>query len=127
MFDFEGFAKENAEFCLNDTSSVDADILEMVASETLKADKSFLCKLMANHTALDWREIIKTMTIPCLNCVGKATRVFAFEGVEKVSSLLTSSTNVETAYFDSGHWLYIEEADRFNRVVVEFAKKHAAR
>ncbi len=77
--DFAKFAQDNAAFCC-DTNNVKPEVLEMLAVETMKADQEGLCRLMADHTANDWRDILSTITVPCLNFVGKASQVFPWEG-----------------------------------------------
>jgi non-heme chloroperoxidase len=120
--DFRGFAKANADFCLCDAGSIDPEFLELLEQETLKADPEALAKLMADHTQLDWRPVLPTISVPCLNLVGRMTAVFPWEGVATVSELLTGSPEVRTEFFEQeNHWLYIEDPDRFNKLVMDFA------
>jgi len=119
--DFTKFAHENAAFCC-DTNNIEPEILEMLADETLKADPEALCKLMADHTARDWRDVLGTITVPCLNVVGRVSKVFPWEGVAAVSDKLVSSSDVQTEYFDYNHWLYLESPEQFNELVAGFAR-----
>lgn len=121
--DFEKFARDNAAFCC-DTSNVDPGVLEMLAAETMKADLEGLCKLMADHTARDWRDVLSTITVPCLNMVGRVSKVFPWQGVAAVSELLVSC-HVQTEYFDYNHWLYLEAPEKFNKLVAGFAREHS--
>lgn len=126
MFDFRKFAIDNAACCC-DSSKVDASILEMLTEETLKASNDGLCKLMADHTARDWRPILANITVPCLNVIGARSKIFPKEGVEAVSKLLKSCKMVKTEVFADGeHWMYVEESDRFNSCIVQFANDATA-
>lgn len=115
--DFEGFARDNAVFC--SSSHVPADVLKVLEQETLRANPAALAALMADHTALDWRPTLPTIPIPCLNVIGKKSAVFPYWGCEEVSKLLP---HCRTLYFEEeNHWLYIEQPQRFSRVVASFA------
>lgn len=115
--DFHGFARDNAAFCSSPT--IPADVLNVLEQETLRANPTALAAVMADHTALDWRPILPTITIPCLNVIGKKSAVFPYWGCEEVSKLLP---NCRTLYFEEeNHWLYIEQPQRFSKVVASFA------
>jgi non-heme chloroperoxidase len=121
MMDFPGFARANAEFCLCDSSGISPSVLTLLEEETLKADKRALAKLMADHTALDWRPVLPRITVPCLNVVGRQSAVFPWEGVAAVSEFLSGAASVDTVIFeDCNHWLYIEDSERFNRALLDF-------
>lgn len=116
--DFKGFARDNARFCSSPV--VPEDVLSVLESETLRASKTALAALMADHTALDWRPVLPKITIPCLNMIGKKSAVFPYWGCEEVSRLLP---NCRTVYFENeNHWLYIEQPERFSKVVSLFAR-----
>jgi non-heme chloroperoxidase len=73
---------------------------------------------MGDHTQLDWRPVLPRITFPCLNVVGKKSRVFPWKGSEVVGTLIP---NCHTVYFEeANHWLYLEEPEKFNTVVREF-------
>ena len=116
--DFKGFARDNARFC--SSPAVPEDVLAVLESETLRASNTALAALMADHTALDWRPVLPTITVPCLNMIGKKSAVFPYWGCEEVSRLLP---NCRTVYFENeNHWLYIEQPNRFSKVVSLFAR-----
>jgi non-heme chloroperoxidase len=116
--DFKGFARDNARFC--SSPGVPEDVLSVLESETLRASNTALAALMADHTALDWRPVLSRITIPCLNMIGKKSAVFPYWGCEEVSRLLP---NCRTVYFENeNHWLYIEQPERFSKIVSLFAR-----
>eukprot|EP00899_Mesostigma_viride_P003440 jgi/Mesvir1/13097/Mv06076-RA.1 len=65
--DFLAFAKGNADACL--AQRLSPELEEYLVQETLKASQDALCQLMADHTQLDWRPILRRIRRPCLNLV----------------------------------------------------------
>lgn len=100
------------------------EIKALLKAETLKADPAFLGALMADHTQLDWRPLLPRIELPCLVMVGKKSQCFPWQGVQYVADNIPGAAAV--AFEEGDHWLYIEEAQRFTDLVVEFAKDHAS-
>jgi non-heme chloroperoxidase len=74
---------------------------------------------MADHTAIDWRPMLRQIKAPCLNIVGRHSAVFPWWGTEAVGKLLPNS---HTVYFEgANHWMYLEEPGKFNSLVAAFA------
>ena len=67
---------------------------------------------------LDWRPILPRINLPCLNCIGQKSGVFPPEGCAIVGDLIPNCSNI--FFKDSNHWLYIEEPEKFNKLVMEF-------
>ena len=106
-------------------------IKALLKSETLKCDGRLLGLLMADHTQLDWRALLPKIKSPCLNFVGKKSKIFPWEGVAYVGEVSarwqrrdgTERTDTEDLqhiplcenyiYANAGHWLYIEEPFQF--------------
>lgn len=116
--DFAGFAADNVKFCTS--IPLGDEVVKVLEGETLKSDPYALGQLMADHTALDWRPLLKRIQIPCLNLVGRRSAVFPWWGPEAVGKLVP---NCHTVFFeDANHWLYLEEPTKFNNVVNVFIK-----
>ena len=64
-------------------------IKALLKSETLKCDGRLLGLLMADHTQLDWRALLPKIKSPCLNFVGKKSKIFPWEGVAYVGEVST--------------------------------------
>jgi non-heme chloroperoxidase len=91
---------------------------EFFVSEGLKAQGWFLAKLMADHNNNDWRATLQCVTCPALVIAGKQSKIFPWAGVAYAAEVMP---NAKLITFDEGsHWLYYEEADRFNSVVTAF-------
>mmetsp|Transcript_40640 Transcript_40640/g.102201 ORF Transcript_40640/g.102201 Transcript_40640/m.102201 type:complete len:284 (-) Transcript_40640:157-1008(-) len=114
--DFKGFAAGNGECCLSQPQP--ASVLDALAEETLRCDPETLGRIMADHTQLDWRPILPTIDIPCLNLVGRLSGVFPWEGCAVVGRMIP---DCKTVFFEkANHWLYIEEPKTFVDVVKRF-------
>lgn len=115
------FARGNADACLAGEIKVDPTTLNLLATETALADRDALAALMADHTQLDWRPIVRVLPQRALVVVGRRSAIFPPEGCEWVAS---AAPDGECVVFEkSGHWLYVEEAERFVEVVSEWVKK----
>lgn len=67
---------------------------------------------------LDWRPLLPQVKVPCLNLVGALSGVFPLEGTQAVGKLIP---HCHTVVFEAAnHWLYLEEPDKFNRLLKEF-------
>ena len=96
-------------------------IKALLKAETLKCDGRLLGLLMADHTQLDWRALLPKIKSPCLNFVGKKSKIFPWEGVAYVGEKIPMCENY--VYANGGHWLYIEEPFQFAMDVLHFIWK----
>ncbi|ORY12439.1 Alpha/Beta hydrolase protein [Clohesyomyces aquaticus] len=97
---------------------------EFFLSEALKGDPWWYGKLMADHTALDWRDSIAQSfgensgsTTRVLVVASTRSGCFPAAGPLKVQELASAeSVTVEWG----GHWCYWEQPDLFNEVAIRF-------
>ncbi|KAI1416361.1 alpha/beta-hydrolase [Hypoxylon sp. FL1857] len=87
-----------------------------------RCDQAWLAKLLADHTRYDHREAIEDISVPTLVMAGRRTGCFPLEGMkETVRRVETSRPGLaRMSVFDSGHWLFYEEPERFNKEIIEF-------
>ncbi|KAK7421928.1 hypothetical protein QQX98_001922 [Neonectria punicea] len=87
-------------------------------------DQTWLARLLADHTRYDHREAIETITVPTLVMVGRRSSCFPLEGMLETVRRVNKTTPglAKSSVFESGHWLFYEEPERFNREIIEFAK-----
>lgn len=91
---------------------------DLFVAESLRADGTFLGDLMADHNANDWRPALPLVTCPALVVAGKKGKIFPWEGVAFAANHMPKA---RLEVFDEGsHWVYFEEAERFNTLVTEF-------
>jgi pimeloyl-ACP methyl ester carboxylesterase len=106
--------------------------------EAVKGDPIWYGKLMADHTALDWRDSIRASFGPRS---GSATKVlvvassrsgcFPSEGPMKVVEFVNGDGESEVGNERArgvvvdwgGHWCYWEDPEKFNRLCLEFIEE----
>ena len=77
---------------------------------------------MRDHTNLDWRDFIPTIKLPTLVCVARHSLIFDWQGSAWVGE---SIPGARTEFFEnSGHMLFWDEPDKFNKLVGDFVAKH---
>ncbi|KAI1651186.1 alpha/beta-hydrolase [Daldinia loculata] len=91
-----------------------------------QCDQTWLAKLLADHTRYDHREAIGDITLPTLVMAGRRTGCFPLEGMKETVRQIESKRpgTAKMSIFDSGHWLFYEEPERFNNEIAEFAQIH---
>ncbi|KAI1205547.1 alpha/beta-hydrolase [Annulohypoxylon truncatum] len=95
---------------------------EFFVSISKRCDQVWLARLLADHTRYDHREAIEDIAVPTLVMAGRRTGCFPLEGMKETVRRVETSRpgGARMSVFDSGHWLFYEEPERFNREVVEF-------
>jgi pimeloyl-ACP methyl ester carboxylesterase len=116
-YDFMAFTKGNVDGCLS--NPIDPAYARLLMAETMKADPNGLATLMADHTSLDWRPLLRRIDVPCLVLAGGKSQIFPLEGVKEVGRLIPHARTVVFEHED--HWLYIEDFRRFSALVSDFA------
>ncbi|KAH9884063.1 alpha/beta-hydrolase [Xylariomycetidae sp. FL2044] len=101
---------------------------DFFASISAQCDQVWLARLLSDHTRYDHREAIEQINIPTLVMAGRRTGCFPYEGMmETVGRVNSNNPNLATmSLFESGHWLFYEEPDRFNREIVGFVQSFAS-
>jgi pimeloyl-ACP methyl ester carboxylesterase len=104
---------------------------EFFTAVSAKCNGEWLAKLLADHTRYDHREAIEGITLPTLVMAGRRSGCFPLAGMAEIVERIrkgrggTLDGKVEMSVFDSGHWLFYEEPERFNREVLAFVKRCA--
>lgn len=91
-------------------------------------DGEWLGLLIADHTAYDHREALELVDVPTLVVMGRYSGCFTLEGLrESVRRVNLGEVGkakggrlARESVFECGHWLFYEDAERFNREVLEF-------
>ncbi|KAF4448526.1 hypothetical protein F53441_8072 [Fusarium austroafricanum] len=88
-----------------------------------RCDQTWLARLLADHTRYDHREAIEMITVPTLVMAGRRSSCFPLEGMlESLKRVEKSRPGLaKSSVFESGHWLFFEEPEKFNKEIVEFA------
>ena len=98
-------------------------------AQAMKGDPWWYGKLMADHTALDWRDGIRASygagsTTKVLVLASSRSGCFPPEGPMKVIELVNCEYSVKRASGVvvewGGHWMYWEDPEKFNRLCLIF-------
>ncbi|EQC25564.1 hypothetical protein SDRG_16582 [Saprolegnia diclina VS20] len=111
-------AQGNLDSCLV-RDDVPRDILDILCADVLQCKPTALATLMRDHTQIDWRPLLPTISIPCLNLLGGIkNKIFPMAGALVVGNMIPNCTNV--VFERCGHWLYLEQPDDFSQLVLAF-------
>ncbi|KAH8649265.1 Alpha/Beta hydrolase protein [Xylariales sp. PMI_506] len=102
-----------------------------------KCDPVWLARLLADHTRYDHREAIEDIRAPVLVLAGRRTGCFPLEGMRETVERVKKGRRdrgeddgdnggagpaaARWEVFESGHWMFWEESDKFNKMITEFA------
>lgn len=101
-----------------------------------RCDGAWLARLLADHTRYDHREAVEeNITKPTLVIAGRRTGCFPLEGIRETVRRVERGNDARRrrdqdnnnkpalarwSVYDSGHWMFYEEPDRFNKEIEEF-------
>lgn len=116
LADHEGVVRAVIDRLLHEPpSATEAD--DMVRT-TMRTPAIAGARMLDDHGVIDWRDMLETVTIPTLVCVGRHDRQAPPEAAEHVSRAVPHG---ELVVFDrSAHAPFWEEPERFNEVLVRF-------
>ncbi|KAK5659428.1 hypothetical protein OQA88_629 [Cercophora sp. LCS_1] len=92
---------------------------EFFASISAQCDGRWLAHLIADHTRYDHREAIEQITVPTLVMAAMRSGCFLIEGMEETAKRVKNA-EASVEVFQSGHWLFYEEAEKFNQRLLQF-------
>jgi non-heme chloroperoxidase len=118
QFNSAGVAEGLVHACFPAGVTPGADDIKFLAGEIEKTPWWVRAEIMADHTNLDWRDLLPTIKIPALVLVGRKSQIFAGDGVFYPGEHIP---NAEVVVFEeSGHMPFYNEAAKFNEVVAAF-------
>jgi pimeloyl-ACP methyl ester carboxylesterase len=123
-----------------ETADIQRDDEAFFLREAMKGDSEWYGKLMADHTALDWRDSIcstfgpksesetKVLVVAssrsgCFPAEGPMRVVEFVNGYEREVDEVQRARGVVVDW--GGHWCYWEKPDTFNKLVLEFLEGNA--
>jgi len=115
-YDAEGVARGMVATCLARKPTAEEE--NTFVSEMMKCPGWVQATIMADHTNLDWRDLLPQIKLPALVLVCRKSKVFPWQGSAYVGEKIP---NAQTVFFEeSSHIPFYEEADKFNQVVRDF-------
>jgi len=105
------------------TAAFPREELLWVAQENLNMRREDAAQLLYEHTLIDWRDVIKTIDLPSLVIAGDAS----FFSVKSQQWIVDQNPNAELVVFgaDEGgaHFTFLENPEKFNKVVDGFLSR----
>ncbi|MEA4973309.1 MAG: alpha/beta hydrolase [Candidatus Metalachnospira sp.] len=98
------------------TSEAKEKFADFFVNESMKMPKEYVSKLFLHHCAMDWRDVIPTITLPTL-VIGAKKSIAKWESNELTYKLIKDS---KFEVFETGHMMFLEEKNRFNDAVINF-------
>jgi len=102
------------------TKQYPRDQLAWVLAENLKLPREHAAKLLVDHGTKDWRDVIRTITVPALVVGGRAS-LFNPKSQQWIARQIPGSRAEIFEERESGsHFSFLENPTKFNRLVTEF-------
>jgi pimeloyl-ACP methyl ester carboxylesterase len=92
--------------------------LEWMVSESSKLPTGPLSAILFDQTVQDYRDVLPTIDVPTLICWGEHDQLLPVSGAPYMRDHI-SGARLEV-FDESGHCPFLEESDKFNRVVQDF-------
>ena len=112
---YEAFGKK---FTATSTS-VSAGIGAWLGAINLQASGYAVLQMLAVLRDADETENLKAVTVPTLILQGRSDNIVSYQMAEQLNKAIPNSKLVP--FEKSGHALFVEEADKFNAALIEFA------
>jgi pimeloyl-ACP methyl ester carboxylesterase len=102
------------------TKQYSRDVVNWVIQENLKFPRPYAAQLLFDHATNDWRDIIPLISLPTLVVGGKASLVPWKSQVWIGSQIKGARTEIFEEAEGGAHFMFIENPEKFNRLVKEF-------
>ncbi|WP_306057359.1 alpha/beta fold hydrolase [Natronococcus wangiae] len=102
---------------------VSSETRTMAFDEATRVPPPIKSAIVFDYTMRDYREVLPGIDVPTLVCAGADEKWRSVAAVEYVAELLPDAEF--EVFEDSGHCPFLEEADRFTRVLEEFVDSTA--
>lgn len=102
------------------TKNCPADLKEWIIARNFRMPREHAATLLYNHCHQDWRDVIPRIGLPTL-LVGGRVSLVPWKSVDWMHRQIPGSTLVIFEEEEGGqHFMFIENPDKFNQVVVDF-------
>ena len=96
------------------------DELNWVIEQNLKMPRPYAARLLYDHATNDWRDVIPLIDIPTLVVGGKASLVGWKSQVWIGKQIPGARTEIFETEEGGNHFMFMENPEKFNRIVKEF-------
>jgi pimeloyl-ACP methyl ester carboxylesterase len=94
--------------------------LAWVIQQNLKMPRPYAARLLYDHATNDWRDVIPRIDVPTLVVGGKASLVGWKSQVWIGNQIPGAQTVIFEAEEGGNHFMFMENPEKFNRIVEEF-------
>ncbi len=102
------------------TAAIDPEVKEWIMQCNFRMSRQDASTLMFNHDFQDWRDVIPRITLPTLVLSGRVS-VVPWKSQQWTAGQIKGA---EIVFFEAeeggNHFMFIENSEKFNRVVKEF-------
>ena len=116
--DHEGVVRRVVEAVLLQPPS--EELFEEMVRTTMATPAIVGARMLEDHGAIDWRDMLGTIDRPTLVCVGQHDRNAPKEAAEFVSSNIPGA--LFEVFAESAHAPFFEEPEKFNEVLTSFIR-----
>jgi pimeloyl-ACP methyl ester carboxylesterase len=96
-------------------------------SQSRRCNTVWLARLLADHTRYDHREVCEQIKVPVMVMAGARTGCFPLIGIKEIVRRVENGQKargdehqIRWSVFESGHWLFWEEPEKFNEEIKQF-------
>lgn len=102
------------------TDAIDPDVKEWIIGRNLRMPDAHAAALLYNHCTQDWRDVIPRVTLPTM-VVGGRVSLVPWKSQAWIHEQIPGS-RLEIFEEDEGgqHFMFIENPEKFNRLVADF-------
>jgi len=97
---------------------------EAMVRATMRTPALAGARMLDDHGIIDWRDMLDTISIPTLVCVGRYDRQAPVEAAEYVAAAVPGAVLV--VFEESAHAPFYEEPELFNETLVRFIEERPA-
>lgn len=102
------------------TASISEEDLSWIAKENLALPRDHAANLLYNHCLLDWRDVIKRITLPTF-VIGAEKSIFSAESQLWIASVVPGAkVSIFPESEGGAHFMFFENPERFNTEVKAF-------
>ncbi len=102
------------------TKAYSKDQVDWVVKQNLKLPRPYAARLLFDHATNDWRDVLPTIDIPALIVGGKTSLVGWRSQVWMGTQIPNSRVEIFEESEGGNHFMFMENPEKFNRLVREF-------
>lgn len=102
------------------TKAYPKEQVDWVVQQNLKFPRAYAARLLFDHSTNDWRDVLPTISVPALIVGGKTSLVGWRSQLWMGTQIPNSRVEIFEEAEGGNHFMFMENPDKFNRLVREF-------